>query len=374
MRVLVLDAYYRSFWRAHYDARPKLSKASYDKQLRSLLARRFGTSDAYSYHLRELGHDAREVIVNCLPLQAAWARENGVADVPRLAAGIPGFSLPAGHALLPRVLMAQVEDYHPDVVYIQDLAGLWPRVRRWLRRRGCLIVAQIASVAPRDDVLHDCDLVITSFPHWVDGLKSRGIECEYLPLAFDERLHEAIVTERERPYPLSFVGTLVPTDYSGRAQAALEQACARLQVSVWGVGADTLGAGSPVLRDYRGEAWGQDMYRVLSGSRITLNRHGDIAQGHANNMRLFEATGMGAALLTESAPNLATLFEPGEEVIAYDGPDDLVAQAKRLLEDDRERARIAAAGQRRTMADHTYAQRMPRIVEMLETRIGGASQ
>ncbi len=111
---------------------------------------------------------------------------------------------------------------------------------------------------------------------------------------------------------------------------------------------------------------------MLGESRITLNRHGDIAEGHANNMRLFEATGMGAVLLTESAPNLAALFEPGREVVPYDGPDDLVAQATRLLEDDVERSRNPAAGQRRTLADHTYARRMPRIIEMLEARLGSA--
>ena len=33
------------------------------------------------------------------------------------------------------------------------------------------------------------------------------------------------------------------------------------------------------------------MYRVLARTRVAVNRHGDIAEGYANNMRLFEATG-----------------------------------------------------------------------------------
>ena len=35
------------------------------------------------------------------------------------------------------------------------------------------------------------------------------------------------------------------------------------------------------------------MYRVLRQSKIALNRHSDVAEDHANNMRLYEATGVG---------------------------------------------------------------------------------
>ena len=60
------------------------------------------------------------------------------------------------------------------------------------------------------------------------------------------------------------------------------------------------------------------MYRVLAQSRIAVNRHGDFAGGYAANMRMFEATGVGALLMTESAANLPDFFEPGREVVAYD--------------------------------------------------------
>src|SRR6476659_3525162 len=80
MRVLIFDTYYPAFLRAHYDERPGLAERPYAEQLQSLLGRFFGTSDAYSHHLRLLGHEAWEVIPNCAPLQHAWMREHG----PRL--------------------------------------------------------------------------------------------------------------------------------------------------------------------------------------------------------------------------------------------------------------------------------------------------
>ena len=111
------------------------------------------------------------------------------------------------------------------------------------------------------------------------------------------------------------------------------------------------------------------MYEVLARSRISLNRHIDVAEGHANNMRLFETTGVGALLVTEAAPNLSELFVPGEEVVAYENEDDLVEKLEHYLENDDERVTIAAAGQRRTLADHTYRQLMRELAPMLERRL-----
>jgi spore maturation protein CgeB len=86
-------------------------------------------------------------------------------------------------------------------------------------------------------------------------------------------------------------------------------------------------------------------------------------------MRLFEATGAGAMLITEAAPNLADYFEPGREVATYDGPADLMEKLRHYLEHDRERIAIATAGQQRTLRDHTYAQVMARLSEILEARL-----
>jgi spore maturation protein CgeB len=111
------------------------------------------------------------------------------------------------------------------------------------------------------------------------------------------------------------------------------------------------------------------MYDVLSRSRISVNRHIDVAEGYANNMRLFETTGVGALLLTEAAPNLGDFFQPGREVVAYEGEDDLVEKIEHYLRNDDERLKIAAAGQQRTLNEHTYRRRIAELAAMLETRL-----
>jgi len=91
-----------------------------------------------------------------------------------------------------------------------------------------------------------------------------------------------------------------------------------------------------------------------------------VAERYANNMRLYEATGVGTLLLTDSKQNLRELFEPGEEVVTYDGPEDLAEKIRYYLKHDEERRRIAAAGQARTLREHTYARRMKELVQILE--------
>src|SRR5258708_25018123 len=116
---------------------------------------------------------------------------------------------------------------------------------------------------------------------------------------------------------------------------------------------------------YHGEAWGLDAYRILARSRVALNRHGDVAEGFANNMRLYEATGVGTCLLTDSRKDLDRFFDVGKEVVTYDSADDCVEKIKYLLDHEDERAAIAAAGQVRTLKEHTYRQRMQELAEIL---------
>ena len=144
------------------------------------------------------------------------------------------------------------------------------------------------------------------------------------------------------------------------------EAAGRIPLSVWGVGIDEWPRDSPLRIAYRGEAWGIDMLRIFARARIVLNRHIDVAEDYANNMRLFEATGMGALLLTDDKRNLSELFRPGAEVITYGDADELVSQVEHYLDDRATAELMASAGQRRTLAEHSYAHRMRELVPLLE--------
>ena len=136
-------------------------------------------------------------------------------------------------------------------------------------------------------------------------------------------------------------------------------------------GADSLDADSPIRARHHGEVWGLDMYRALARSRITLNRHINVAENYANNMRLYEATGVGALLLTDRKDNLGELFEIGKEVVAYSSSEEAAELIRYYLAHPDEAQAIARAGQARTLREHTYRQRMEELVPILQRHLQG---
>ena len=319
MRILVLDTYYPPFLRAFYASRPGLERAPYDEQLDALTAECFGTFDAYSANLRSLGHEAAEVVVNCLPLQATWSAENGLRTPSALLRPLlerAGRAVTRVSDVLHRIVLAQTRAFAPEVVYVQDIGFHTARQVCELRAPGRLVVGQIASPGVDSDRLRAFDLVLTSFPHYVARFRSLGVRSAYLRLAFDERVLERLGASVSAPAGgVVFVGGLDPRVH-GAGVRLIERVCDELGevVEVYGYGASRLRRASPIRRCYRGEAWGLDMYRVLANAQIVLNRHIDAADGYSNNMRLYEATGVGAALVTDRGHNLGALFEPGREI------------------------------------------------------------
>ncbi|MGZ3731984.1 MAG: glycosyltransferase family protein, partial [Bdellovibrionota bacterium] len=115
--------------------------------------------------------------------------------------------------------------------------------------------------------------------------------------------------------------------------------------------------------------FGLAMYQAVRDSLVSLNIHADSSPRYASNMRLFEATGMGTCLLTDWRENLPELFHLDEEVVCYRSPEECVEKARWLCGHPEEAARIGAAGQRRTLKDHTFLTRAERLDKFIRKRI-----
>ena len=85
-------------------------------------------------------------------------------------------------------------------------------------------------------------------------------------------------------------------------------------------------------------------------------------------MRLFEATGMGAALVTDWKPDLVTLFRENE-VASYQTLEELFAVLTRLSQSPSEVRSLGAAGQKRTLKSHTYSQRVEMVSDFLKAEL-----
>jgi spore maturation protein CgeB len=370
MKLLIVDTYYPAFLARFYSGRPGLSGAAPEMQKTALLDACFGTSDFYSRHLNALGCEAQDLIVNCVALQQAWAKAHHV-PLSQIALKVPHrlFRVPLIGRLLASlpglmdVAIAQIKAAKPDVLYCQDLSFFPGEVLRELKQDVKLIVGQIACPLPPDSFLKGYDLILTSFPHFIDRLHALGVSSEYFRIGFDERVL-SLLGSVNKDMDFSFVGGI--SRHHGGAIPLLEYLVEQVDMRVLGYGADTLPSSSPVRASHGGEVWGLDMYRALARSRITLNRHINVAENNANNMRLYEATGVGSLLLTDRKDNLGELFKVGLEVLAYSSKEEAAEMVRHYISRPDEAQKIAIAGQARTLGEHTYFHRMQELVPLLK--------
>ena len=89
------------------------------------------------------------------------------------------------------------------------------------------------------------------------------------------------------------------------------------------------------------------------------------AGGRQIKARVFEVPGYAGCLLTEQASDLERYFQVGEEILTFEGLDDLVGAVKSLLADSGHRDAIARRGFERVSREHTYDRRFDELLGAL---------
>jgi len=259
------------------------------------------------------------------------------------------------------VLVAQIKQYRPDVLQIQDMNGTAPALLRTVRPYVKLITGQIACPIAENADFREYDLVLSSLPHFVEQFKNEGLLSHYFNLGFESRLLERL--QKQSHHRIVFVGGL-SKDHADRIDF-LERIAAVHPIDIWGYGVESLRQNSVLREFHHGELWALDMYQVLANADVALNHHINVAKSYANNMRLYEATGVGTLLVTDRKDNLSSLFEPGKEVVAYGSAEEAVELVDYYLQHNEERKQIARSGQARTLSEHSYHHRMEEFIDIV---------
>ena len=128
---------------------------------------------------------------------------------------------------------------------------------------------------------------------------------------------------------------------------------------------------SPARRAWGGaKVWGPSFTQACLGGRIFLAipRFPERAGGLSN--RAFWATGVGAFYLCLYKAGMEEFFELGREVAVFRNEDEMVELVHHYLTHEDKRARIARAGQRRTLSCYTNQQVLRRIFALAVERGG----
>ncbi len=355
MKLFIINTDYPDFVRLSYARQPGLKRKPWSEQMRIRAESLFGMADFYSRNLGELGHTAIDIIANHQPLQRQWAAENGM-DTDRTF---------KTRDWVYHVLEAQIKQFQPEIIYTMAMETTTSEFLKALKERYNikLIVGQHA--APLTAAMADLsgyDLILSSLPNLVEYFRAQGKQSEYFKLGFEPAVLAQLSGEGKKR-GVVFIGGISTAHAAGTK--VLEELVRVVPVDFWGYGLDSLEPGSPIRSRHHGPAWGKEMYHILYNSRISLNRHIDIAENYANNMRLYETTGTGALLITDYKQNLAEIFEIGKEIVAYHSGEDLIEKVRYYWENEAEGKEIARAGQTRTLSEHTYLSRMKELVEIV---------
>jgi GT2 family glycosyltransferase len=180
-----------------------------------------------------------------------------------------------------------------------------------------------------------------------DGLSS----AQWLPLACDPTVHRRIPGVRKQ-HDICFVGNTFPGDGN------------RSQLLEW--------IRTEFPRSFVGQAYGDDMARIYSASRIVFN----CSIRNDVNMRVFEAAACGSLLMTndlaENGQDL--LFTPGAHLLTYQRREDLRPLIRQFLHDETERERMAEAGMLHAHAHHSYRRRMMDLLDVVKGEKGPADR
>jgi hypothetical protein len=371
--VLVFDTYYLGVLNNLEIHKKFNNEFVYQEKIIEVEQFGFGTGSAYVDAFRKLGWNAELCVTNSLGLQSLWSKEKLNRKVISLgwkriqvASRIPMirrflFLLPSFY----KVIIWQVKFYSPDVVYIQDLNAFPPFLVRKIAKNCKVVYGEIASPPPPKNFFRNYDRIISALPPILDQVAEIGVSNSYLALGFDERF-SWVSNETFRDIDVAFVGSITRLQPN---TAPLLKAISLLvpTLEIYG-DIDVM-----ILREnglepyYRGQAWGLDMWKILSRSKIIINRHGSIAQNFAVNMRMFEATGSGALLVTEDMVNIGQLFSPNGEVVVYKSNLEAAKLIEYYLRNDSELEKIAISGQKKTLREHTYMKRIKRLIEIVES-------
>lgn len=168
-------------------------------------------------------------------------------------------------------------------------------------------------------------------------------QVHWLPLAAAPDLHRQL--DLPAVYDVGFVGNLTRAHRSTPRAHRLRRLAERYRTNDF-------------FRFYPPE----EVAQVYSQARLVVN----ISLAGDVNMRVFEGTACGALMVTDATGNgLGDLFDVGRELVTYTDEADLFRQIDYYLVHDDERARVARAGQARTLAQHTYRDRAGQVVAAL---------
>lgn len=399
-RILKIASFYKPFLKYFYDKYPEVTTRPYHEHFAALMREGHGWADFFRMHFENIGVEAFEIVHNAPQLQKAWAKENNIrADSD--------------------IISEQIKSINPDVVFFQDSisfpAEYFVKIREANPNIKLMIGYCCCPFSRQNlDAFSKMDFMLSCSPGFMEIFERHNLKNYKLLHAFETDILNRIKIPAERKNEVIFSGSFFQVSnndfHSDRLKLVEQIINSDIPFSLYGtIESDNLPSimakkgvyvlsqtlkkiklnhinnSLKILRKFslqnkmpqrsiysaefrkivKPPCYGLDMFQVTANSEIALNIHGGIAGDYAANMRMFEVAGVGTLLLTDHKKNIDSIFEPDIEIVTYKNQEECIEKMKWLIDNPNVTKRIAEAGQRRVLKDHTIKNRVDMLNEII---------
>ena len=365
IRILKLSFYYEEYIDYFYSSHD-LSNLDYRKHQKKIFEDRFGWSDSFKEVLNDKGSFVvEEIIVNDYLLQNKWCNENNRS-----------YSLNNWQF---EILKEQIKFYKPNIIFVNNPA-IENKYYELFNLFNVKIISYDGVSAHNKNILKYSNLIVTCLKSSYNFYKKFNKLVYYMPHGFDSRIIKNIKKNYEYKNDAVFVGNIRNKHHSNRIDL-LDKMISKTNLKIWigdankrinkknlikNFNLSNYLKGMNYLKNYfkikkiinknLGSIFGIQMYQLISDSRIILNNHINISKNEMVNIRLFEATGLGACLLTDYKSNIFDFFEL-DEIVTYKNNEEAIEKLKYLTNNPEEVKKIGEKGMIKTLSKHTIQSR-----------------
>ena len=359
MRIAFLSSIYPAHAEKIYRENPSLKDKSSDEQMEfirwhalSSYVRWFELLELQGFVTCSFNHNLPEVGL-------AWAKENKYK--------------PKSNDSILEIGMEKIKRFKPDVIFsfapltylknnfLDELIGALSKKPR--------IIAWYGANCGDEKIFRYFDLTLSNSKHLVNSIKEKGIKADFLQHAFDPIILDKIKIPKKRLKRVAFFGNIdvstrgfrdrtrlleqisdqtnildvygahkVPTpkertkyallNLRQNISSSIRQIVPIKKIIYWSDAKYLPPSPWELSKNFckriKSPLYGQEMLQKLSSYQLALNYHNKHTGNFACNMRLFEATGLGCALITDHKSDLHEYFNHGREILSYKNKNELM--------------------------------------------------
>ena len=324
--------------------------------------------------LRDTGHDARGV-----ETWTSGSRLGGPGQGSRPLPFLGSLELHAVNELERRPALAArmqagvltvAEEHRPELTVVVDPRLAVPLVPRLRTVAGGTPVVLwftdgLRQIGREAHLLGGYDAVFGTDAGLMERYRElRGLNAHLLPEACNPRWHRP--PEGDSPGDAGPAVLVLGSVYTSRFLLLRRLLAAGVEIELRGGHVSRVIPRDPGLEAARrgGQLVREEKARAFRRAAVVLNDVNSAETTHLN-LRLFEATASGAAVLTEWRDGLPDLFDPAREVRAYRTFEELLAGIRELQADPAAAGAAGDAASAHAHAEHTYGHRFATMLELL---------